>query len=270
MPIKTIIAGVTGRMGKTLAQMVLDDDRFSLIGGTEHKEHAELGSDLGSVLGVKNLGLSLTAELEPLFAQADAVIDFTIPSASLEHAKLAAQSRITHIIGTTGFTAEQEEDIIRAAHHAVVVKSGNMSLGVNLLAALVEKTARMLDEDFDIEVLEMHHRHKIDAPSGTALMLANAAAHGRNKGPQDEWRDPPRDGITGARQRGKIGMAALRGGSVVGDHEVLFASDEEIITLAHRAQNRSLFARGALRAALWGQGKKPGLYNMRDVLELNG
>lgn len=266
--LNTVIVGAAGRMGQTLARMVHEDPRMNLMGGTEHAGHPKIGEDLGDILGLGQLNVTLTSEIEHVFAAADAVIDFTGPEASCRHATLAAQARIIHVIGTTGFNAEQEAIIARAAHHATIIKSGNMSLGVNLLAALVEKTARLLDEEFDIEVLEMHHRHKVDAPSGTALMLAEAAAKGRH-GNLEDLRDDVRHGITGARAKGKIGMAVLRGGAVVGDHEVMFASDEEILVLSHHAQDRKLFARGALAAARWGEGKKPGLYSMKDVLSLD-
>jgi 4-hydroxy-tetrahydrodipicolinate reductase len=202
-----------------------------------------------------------------LFTRVEGVLDFTTPRASVDYAALAAQARIVHVIGTTGFTPEHEAKIAAAARHATIVKAGNMSLGVNLLVALAERVARALDEDFDIEVLEMHHRHKVDAPSGTALMLGEAAARGR--GIDLASRSVRvRDGHTGARAPGDIGFATLRGGSVVGEHTVMFATEGERIELTHKAADRAIFARGAVKAALWARGREPGLYSMRDVLGL--
>jgi 4-hydroxy-tetrahydrodipicolinate reductase len=213
--------------------------------------------------------VAVTDDPLPVFAKAEGVLDFTAPAASVEYSVLAAQARIVHIIGTTGCSTEDEEKFRAAARHAVVVKSGNMSLGVNLLAVLVEQAAKALDVDFDIEILEMHHRHKVDAPSGTALLLGEAAAEGRGI-KLDEHSVRVRDGHTGPRPRGAIGFAALRGGSVVGDHSVTLAGEGERIVLQHLAQDRSIFATGAVKAALWGKGRKPGYFSMRDVLGLSG
>ena len=204
--------------------------------------------------------------MEP-FAGAQAVLDFTSPAASLEYAALAAQTRAVHVIGTTGFTEEQLASLVPAARHAVIVQAGNMSLGVNLLTVLTRKVAEALGEEFDIEIVEMHHRHKVDAPSGTALMLGEAAAEARGT-ELAVAADRGRDGMTGARKKGAIGFAALRGGDVVGEHDVIFAAPGERIILRHVATDRAIFARGALRAALWGQGQKPGRYDMTDVLGL--
>jgi 4-hydroxy-tetrahydrodipicolinate reductase len=203
-----------------------------------------------------------------IIKDADALIDFSVPAASVEFAGLAAQARIVHVIGTTGLSEEEENRISAAARHATIIKAGNMSLGVNLLASLVRQAARALDPSWDIEVVEMHHRHKVDAPSGTALLLGEAAAEGRNITLKDNA-ERGRDGITGARKEGAIGFAALRGGSVIGEHEVIFAGPSERIVLSHIAEDRGIFARGALKAAMWGQGRGPGLFNMADVLGLN-
>jgi 4-hydroxy-tetrahydrodipicolinate reductase len=203
-----------------------------------------------------------------IIKDADALIDFSVPSASVEFAGLAAQARIVHVIGTTGFLDADEARIAAASRHATIIKAGNMSLGVNLLASLVRQAARALDPSWDIEIVEMHHRHKVDAPSGTALLLGEAAAEGRGISLKDHS-ERGRDGQTGARAEGAIGFAALRGGSVVGDHQVIFATESERITLGHIAEDRAIFARGALRAAIWGQGKGPGLFNMADVLGLD-
>jgi 4-hydroxy-tetrahydrodipicolinate reductase len=196
------------------------------------------------------------------------VLDFTAPGATTAFAELAAQARIVHVVGTTGLSPDDMAKLKAAGRHAVIVQSGNMSLGVNLLAVLVRQAAKSLDADFDIEVVEMHHRHKVDAPSGTALLLGRAAAEGR--GVDLEGHSVrSRDGHTGARKRGDIGFATLRGGSVVGEHSVLLAGEGEVIELAHRATDRAIFARGAVKAALWGRGRKPGLYSMADVLGLS-
>jgi 4-hydroxy-tetrahydrodipicolinate reductase len=195
------------------------------------------------------------------------VIDFTAPAASVGFAALAAQARAVHVIGTTGLEPDDLTKIDAAAHHAVIVRAGNMSLGVNLLVGLTKKVAAALDEDWDIEVIEAHHRRKVDAPSGTALMLGQAAADGRQIALEDA-KVSGRDGITGARTRGSIGFSAIRGGDIVGEHDVLFASEGERIVLRHVATDRAIFARGALKAVLWGQSQKPGHYNMMDVLGL--
>lgn len=262
---KIIINGCAGRMGQALTRLVLDDPRLELAGGLEAPNSAALGADLGVLAGRAACGIVATNDALTALKDADAVIDFSTPAVSVALAGLAAQARIAHIIGTTGFNAEQEADIEAAARHASIVKSGNMSLGINLLAGLVRQAAGALD--WDIEILDMHHRDKVDAPSGTALLLAEAAAHGREVALGDVLQSG-RDGITGARRSGDIGIAALRGGSVVGDHEVIFAGLNEQIRLVHRAENRDIFARGALQAALWACAQPHGLYDMADVLGL--
>ncbi len=266
MAIRVVIAGAAGRMGRTLVRMIADSSDLVLAGALAEKGHPDLGTDAGALAGVKALGVPLTDDALPVLAGAQAVVDFTAPAATRELAALAAQARITHVIGTTGFSAEDETVLRAAARHAVIVKSGNMSLGVNLLAALVKKAARALP-DFDIEIVEMHHRQKVDAPSGTALLLGHAAAEARNIN-LDERSVRARDGHTGARKDGDIGFAALRGGTVIGDHDVILAGPKERIVLRHIAEDRDIFASGALTAARWGQGKKPGLYSMADVLGL--
>ena len=254
-------------MGQALTQLILADARVELVGGLEAEGSDALGQDVAVLAGLAPCGITASDDALTLLSQADAVIDFTVPSATVELAALAAQARIVHIIGTTGFTPDDEEKIAAAARHARIVKSGNMSLGVNLLAGLVAQAAQALGTDWDIEILDMHHRQKVDAPSGTALLLAEAAAGARDVA-LDDVKDSGRDGITGARQAGNIGIAALRGGSVVGDHEVIFAGENEQIRLSHRAEQRDIFARGALEAALWAHDKPQGLYAMRHVLGL--
>ncbi|PJE27771.1 dihydrodipicolinate reductase [Pseudooceanicola antarcticus] len=262
-----VITGGSGRMGQMLIRTVLDSDAARLAGVVERQGHDWVGRDIGTCLGGAPLGVTVTDDPLEAFAKAQAVIDFTAPAATVEFAALAAQARATHVIGTTGLAPEDLEKIAAAARHATVVRAGNMSLGVNLLVQLTKRVAAALDEDFDIEVIEYHHNRKVDAPSGTALMLGEAAAEGRGVA-LDDVADRGRDGITGARKRGDIGFAAIRGGGIVGEHDVLFASEAERIVLRHVAEDRSVFARGALKAALWGQGKGPGEYDMLDVLGL--
>jgi 4-hydroxy-tetrahydrodipicolinate reductase len=263
-----VVAGASGRMGRTLIREIAQGNGSTLCGALEVEGHPNLGMDSGTLAGMQPNGMHLTADPLPLVATAQVIVDFTTPMVSVMLAELAAQARIVHVIGTTGFDEKQEARIKAAARHAVIVKSGNMSMGVNLLAALVEQAARALP-GYDIEVLEMHHRNKVDAPSGTALLLGEAAARGRAVA-LNKAAVKVRNGHTGARAEGSIGFATLRGGTVVGEHSVIFAGTGERITLAHSAEDRSIFAHGALAAAKWGHGKKPGLYAMSDVLGLNG
>jgi len=239
----------------------------TVAGGLEPKGSAAVGQDLGAVAGLDPLGVAITDDPLPLFAHVDGVLDFTSPASTVAFAGLAAQARIVHVIGTTGFSDDDLKKLEAAARHATIVKAGNMSMGVNLLAALTERVAAALGPEFDIEILEMHHRHKRDAPSGTSLMLGAAAAKGRAVS-LAEHSVRTRDGDTGPRQEGDIGFAALRGGDVVGEHRVMFAGPGERIELAHIATDRGIFARGAVKAALWARGKPPGLYSMADVLGL--
>ncbi len=252
-------------MGRTLVRQVSQTGGCVLSGATEPAGSEFLGKDAGALAGIEPLGIAITDDPLELIASANAVLDFTSPAAAVAHAALCAQARIVHVIGTTGFNAEQEAAITAAARHAIIIKAGNMSLGVNLLAQLVRQAAKILEAAFDIEIMEMHHRHKVDAPSGTALLLGEAAAQGRGVKLSDVAARG-RDGVTGPRKAGDIGFAVMRGGGVVGEHSVLFAADDEIIELRHRAFDRSIFARGAVAAARWGQGKQRGLYTMMDVL----
>jgi 4-hydroxy-tetrahydrodipicolinate reductase len=214
------------------------------------------------------VGVQVAGDIKPLLTGADGIVDFTVPAATITHAELAAQHRLVHVIGTTGLTAGDDAKIAEAAKRTVIVKSGNMSMGVNVLAALVRRVAMTLDHDFDIEIVEMHHNKKVDAPSGTALLLGRAAADGR-KVDLDQRAARGRDGVTGARRAGDIGFAALRGGTVVGEHSVIFAGPAERLELVHKAEDRMIFARGALKAAQWARSQKPGLYSMADVLGLS-
>ncbi len=263
------VLGASGRMGQMLIQAVDDHPGTVLAGVTERAGHDWIGRDLGEAMGGAARGIIVSDDPLEVFVKAEAVIDFTSPAATVAHAELAAQARAVHVIGTTGFEDSHLKAFAAAGRHAVIVRAGNMSLGVNLLAALTRKVAAALDADYDIEIVEAHHRHKVDAPSGTALMLGEAAAEGR--GVQlSAVADRGRDGITGARGRGRIGFSAIRGGDVIGEHDVIFAGEGERIVLRHLASDRMLFARGAIRAALWGRGKKPGEYDMMDVLGLSG
>ena len=264
--IRIVVAGASGRMGRALVAAIAQTKGCTLGGALEAKNHPDLGQDAGVLAGLKPLGVMLTDDALPLIAAAQAIVDFTTPSVSVQLAALAAQARIVHVIGTTGCSPDDDAKIAAAARHAVIVKSGNMSRGVNVLAALEKQAAKALP-GFDIEIVEMHHARKVDAPSGTALLLGEAAAHGRGIALKDHA-IRARDGHTGPRQDGTIGFASLRGGSVVGEHQVILAGQGERVVLSHIAEDRTIFARGAVAAALWGQGKKPGLYAMTDVLGL--
>ena len=259
------IVGCAGRMGQMIVAQVDATDGCVVAGATEHVGHTTVGQDVGLLAGLGPLGVNIGDDAAHMIAAVDAVIDFTGPEATLEHARLAAQAGAVIIIGTTGISDEQGEELARAARHVPVVWAPNMSVGVTLLLALTEQVATVLDDSFDIEILEMHHRHKVDAPSGTALGLGRAAAAGR-KSDFDAVKQAVRDGHTGARPDGEIGFATLRGGNVVGDHTVVFAGEGERIELSHKAASRKIFAAGAVRATQWAMGRDPGLYSMRHVL----
>jgi 4-hydroxy-tetrahydrodipicolinate reductase len=264
---KIAVMGVAGRMGQELVRAIHAAEGCTVAGATERPGSPVIGADVGTLAGIGPIGVTVSADPLEIIAKSEGILDFTVPKATVEFAGLAANARIVHVIGTTGLTPDDETHISAAARHAPIVKAGNMSLGVNLLAAITRRVAEALDEDFDIEIVEMHHRDKVDAPSGTALMLAAAAAEGRGVD-LDKHVVRGRDGITGPRRRGDIGMASLRGGSVFGDHRVILAGPGERIELAHLAGDRGIFARGAVKAVLWGRGKAPGLYSMSDVLGL--
>jgi len=264
---KICIVGAGGRMGQMLVRQIAGHAECALGAATERAGSNLLGRDAGELAGVGALDAAITDDAEAAIAACAAVIDFTAPAASVRHVEMAARAGAVVVLGTTGLDAEQDAIIAQAATRVPIVKSGNMSLGVNLLTALVRQVAAALDESYDIEIVEMHHRHKVDAPSGTALMLGEAAAAGRKVGLNDKAARG-RDGHTGARRPGDIGFAALRGGDVVGDHTVIFAGPGERLEITHKAASREIFANGALRAALWGRGKPPGLYSMHDVLGL--
>lgn len=266
--LRVVVVGAGGRMGRALTRAVMAEPKMRLVAALDRADADVQGRDVGILAGGEATGIAVSSDPLPAFANSDVVLDFTAPAATLAYAELSAQARVVHVIGTTGITAEDEKLLKAAARHARIVKSGNMSLGVNVLAGLVRRAAATLGADYDIEILEMHHRHKVDAPSGTALLLGRAAAEGRGIDlVQGSIRS--RDGHTGARPSGAIGFATLRGGSVVGDHTVIFSGEGERIELTHRAESRDNFAKGAIRAALWAFDKKPGLYDMADVLGLH-
>lgn len=259
------VVGAAGRMGQMLVREAAAAEGCLVAGGTERAGSPALGRDLGELAGIGPLGVAATDDADALFRAADAVLDFTAPAASLLHAKLAAKHRKIHVIGTTGIDKTAEAAIAAAGKSAAIVLAPNMSLGVNLALLLVEQVSGALGPDWDIEILEMHHKHKVDAPSGTALGLGRAAAKGRGVA-LEQASQRVRDGVTGPRKAGDIGFATLRGGDVVGEHRVIFAGEGERIEIAHLATNRGIYAKGAVRAALWARGKAPGLYGMKDVL----
>jgi 4-hydroxy-tetrahydrodipicolinate reductase len=263
-----VVTGASGRMGQMLIKVINDSDRATLVGAIERSGHDWVGRDVGEAMGGSEQGVVVTDDAQVAISTAQVVIDFTAPSATVAFAEMAANAGVVHVIGTTGMTEDEIALLAPFADRAVIVRAGNMSLGVNLLTQLTKKVAAALDEDFDIEVIEAHHHHKVDAPSGTALMLGEAAAEGRGKALTDAM-DSGRHGITGARKRGDIGFSAIRGGDIVGEHEVMFVAAGERIVLRHMATDRAVFARGALTAALWGVQQTPGEYDMLDVLGLS-
>lgn len=262
------VTGAAGRMGTTLVRQVEATDGCAIAGAIERPGHDAIGRDAGAVAGLDALGVPIGDDPVELFAKVDAVLEFTAPDATVEHAGLAAQGKTVHVIGTTGLNSDHEKALAMAARHTAIVRAPNMSVAVNLMLALTERIAGVLGEDYDIEIVEMHHRHKVDAPSGTALALGRAAAAGRGV-ELDRVAQKVRDGVTGARRRGDIGFATLRGGDVASEHTVIFAAEGERVEFAHKASSREVYARGAVKAALWARAKPPGLYTMKDVLGLD-
>jgi 4-hydroxy-tetrahydrodipicolinate reductase len=264
---RLIVAGAGGRMGRALVRAIADTDGAVLVGALEAPGSELIGKDSGMLAGLPANGVKLSGDLWAMSEQADGILDFTVPAATIANVAIAAERGLVHVVGTTGLCASDDAVIKSVTKRAVVVQSGNMSLGVNLLAALVRQVAKSLDAGFDIEILEMHHKHKVDAPSGTALMLGRAAADGRGI-ELEQHSARGRDGVTGERRTGDIGFASLRGGTAAGDHSVIFAGPSERLVLSHQAEDRMIFAHGALKAALWAHGKPPGYYTMDDVLGL--
>jgi 4-hydroxy-tetrahydrodipicolinate reductase len=266
--IKLGVIGAGGRMGCSVIRQISKTDGCRLLGACDLPGSKVLGRDAGEFAGVGELGVAIQDKPEVFINHIDAVIEFSSPEATVKNSGLSAEAGCAHVIGTTGLTRDQELSMGQAAHSIPIIYAPNMSLAVNILFALTRQVSSILGDEFDIEVLEMHHRNKVDAPSGTALGLGRAAAEGRNVS-LDENAVFTRSGLTGPRRQGDIGFATLRGGSVTGDHAVIFAADGERLELFHRAENRQIFARGAVRAAMWSDGKGPGLYSMADVLGLN-
>ncbi len=262
------VVGAAGRMGGAVIRQVTETDGCAIAAASEVEGSPAVGRDAGELAGIGAIGITVSADAHALFADSDAVIEFSSPAATIDHAGIAAAAGCIHIIGTTGLDGEQERALAAAAEKTAIVHAPNMSLAVNILFALTRQVAHLLDDEFDIEIVEMHHRHKVDAPSGTALGLGRAAAAGRGVD-LDAVSQMARKGHTGPRKRGDIGFATLRGGDVVGDHSVIFAADGERIELVHKAAGRQIFARGAVRAALWSRDKSPGLYGMHDVIGLS-
>ena len=267
MTLNLAIAGAAGRMGRTLILAARSDARFNVVGGTDRAGSALVGTDLSLLNGKVPSGHIISDTVDAACAQADVWIDFTSPNATLAALSALKPAQVKAvIIGTTGFDADQIEAIKTASDHFAIVMSGNFSLGVNLVAGLVRQAAARLGPDWDIEILESHHRHKVDAPSGTALILGHAAAAGRGVD-HNQVAKLARHGQVGPRTAGDLGYAVIRAGGIIGDHEVMFASEDEIVTIAHKAVSRTIFAKGALEAAAWASTKKPGLYTMGDVLD---
>ena len=268
--LKVGVVGCTGRMGQMVIEQVGVTEGCVIAGASEQPGHASIGEDAGVIAGVGALGVSVVDDPAAMMAGVDVVVDFTVPAATVQHAEMAAAAGVAMVIGTTGLNDEQAKAIDAAATKVAIVWAPNMSVGVTLLLALTEQVAGILGpQDYDIEVVEMHHRHKIDAPSGTALGLGKAAAAGRGV-PLDSVYQAVRDGHTGARPDGQIGFATLRGGDVVGEHTVIFAGEGERVELSHKAGSRKVFASGAVRAALWTQDRAAGLYSMKTVLGFDG
>ncbi|MCU0837894.1 MAG: 4-hydroxy-tetrahydrodipicolinate reductase [Rhodospirillales bacterium] len=261
------IAGAAGRMGRMLIGEVLATPGAVLAGGIDRADHPAIGADIGVLAGAPACGLILGGDPSAVFSLADAVIDFSTPAGVLAHARLAAETGTALVVGVTGLAAEHQAALAAAGAAVPVVQAANMSVGVNLLLGLTRQVAATLGADYDIEIVEMHHRHKVDAPSGTALALGEAAAHGRRVRLADVG-VRSRDGHTGARPAGAIGFATLRGGDVVGEHTVIFAAEGERVELTHKASSRAVFAKGAVRAAMWTAGRSAGVYGMADVLGL--
>lgn len=266
MKTKIVIAGVTGRMGHALLEGVFADQDFQLHGALDRAGSPQLGRDAGEQFG-RNTGVVISDDIEATLKDADVLVDFTRPEASLQYLAVCKKLHVKHVIGTTGFSTEEKARIDAVAKEIAIVFAPNMSVGVTLLISLVEQAAKVLSEGYDIEVVEMHHRHKVDAPSGTALRLGEAAAQGLGVS-LDACAVYAREGVTGEREAGKIGFATLRGGDVVGDHTVVLAGIGERVELTHKASSRATFAQGALRAAKYLNAQSSGLYDMRDVLSL--
>ena len=262
-----IICGAAGRMGSTIVRLVHQSGTMKVVGAVEWSANPQVNKDAGDVAGVGPIGLPITVELLPLLRGQVIVIEFSTPDATLEHVRLAAKKKVPIIIGTTGLNQAQLAEIKKLSRQTPILLSANMSLGVNLLVSLLGKVAKILGDDYDVEIIEAHHRFKRDAPSGTALALGRAAAQGLGRN-LDEVGINGRKGIVGERTQKEIAMLSVRAGDIVGDHTVIFGGIGERLEFIHRAHSRETFAQGALRAARWLAKQKPGFYGMQDVLEL--
>ena len=260
------IPGGNGRMGKTLIKEILNSDETLLSNCTCLKGEPELGIDLGVLSGQNKLGKYLTDDKHSIVENTDVIIDFTVPEASLYHAKIASEKQIPIVIGTTGFDEKQFEELRKISKIIPIVYSANFSIGISVMQDLIEESVKKLGLDWDIEILDTHHNQKVDAPSGTALLIGNVAAKARNKR-LDEVMSVSRNGIIGKRKKDEIGFAVLRGGDVVGEHSIKFYNNSERIEINHLATSRTIFAKGAIRSAVWCIGLKPGFYSLKDVLK---
>ncbi len=265
--VRVIIVGASGRMGRMLVRAVTESPSTVLTGATERAGSEFLTRDAGELAGVETLGVRVVDDIETC-AEADVIVDFTAPVATLSHARYAAENNVVMVIGTTGFTPEQMQQLKASLSNSSVVMAANYSVGVNLALNLIEKAAQVLGNDYDAEIYEAHHKHKVDAPSGTALAMGKSLAAGRGVN-LDDVAVLSREGITGAREAGSIGFSVVRGGNIVGEHQAMFIADEERIEINHNASDRMVFARGAVRAAGWLSDQPNGWYDMQDVLGLN-
>lgn len=259
------VLGASGRMGRAVIQAASSNPAARVGAAIERPGYPDVGQDAGQLAGLPANSVKVVTSIDAALADFDVLIDFTRPEATLAALPLCVAHGKAMVIGTTGISAEQQAQIEAAAQQIAIVKAGNFSIGVNLCLSLLEQAARVLAADYDIEVIEAHHRHKVDAPSGTALMLGEAAARGAGRDLKD-CAIYERYGHTGARDRQTIGFSTIRGGDVVGDHTVMFLGDGERIEITHKASSRTIFANGAVRAATWLAGRPAGLYSMRDVI----
>ncbi len=266
--VRIAVTGAAGRMGKTLIEAVANAEGVELTGALERPESSLIGADSGELAGLGKNGVAIAANIADVIDQFDVLIDFTAPVATLANAKACAEAGKNIVIGTTGFTPEQEQELLANQSASALCKAANFSTGVNVTLKLLKQAAEILGDDYDIEIYEAHHRHKVDAPSGTALAMGEAVAEGVNRNLR-EVAIYGREGQTGARERETIGFATVRGGDVVGDHTVMFMADGERVEISHKASSRMSFARGAVRAAAWLAAKDNGLFDMQDVLGLN-
>ncbi len=266
--IRVAVNGISGKMGMQIARLLSNDNSFDIVGGIERKEHPSLGVDIGMLIQGKNSGVRVTDNPDHITTKPDCIIDFSTSASTLATVEYARKKKISMVIGTTGFSKVGIETINQAGNDVAIVISPNMSVLVNLVFKLVELTANVVGDSFDAEIVEAHHKNKIDAPSGTAIKLADIIAHAYNK-PLSDIAKYERNGQIGSRPRGEIGVQAVRGGDIVGEHTVMFIGAGERLEITHRATSRENFAQGALLAAKWIVRKQPGVYSMIDVLGLN-